>query len=73
MLIDVDSSGSITERILVKRKSDNFDFFILVTYEKLQEFCPHRETIGHGLADCKKGLEKGIREFLNKELDKPVR
>jgi hypothetical protein len=51
ILIDVDLSSNLHERILVER--NDFDFYVDVEYENIPPFCNSCQIIGHSVNNCK--------------------
>ncbi|GAU22855.1 hypothetical protein TSUD_282220 [Trifolium subterraneum] len=51
ILIDVDLSSNLHERILVER--NDFDFYADVEYENIPPFCNSCQIIGHSVNNCK--------------------
>jgi hypothetical protein len=51
ILVDMDHSRRIFDEIIVER--EGFTLRIEVTYERLLEFCPHCQAIGHNIHTCK--------------------
>ena len=51
VLIEIDITSDMHERILVERK--DFDFYVDVEYEKLPSFCDSCKIIGHSFKNCK--------------------
>ena len=51
VLIEIDITSDMHERILVERK--DFDFYVDVEYEKLPSFCNSCKIIGHSFKNCK--------------------
>jgi len=51
VLIELDLTSNLRERILVQRK--DFDFYVDFEYEKLPPFCNSCEIVGHSLKNYK--------------------
>jgi len=51
VLIDIDITLDLHERIIVERK--DFDFYVDVEYEKLPSFCNSCKIIRHSFKNCK--------------------
>jgi hypothetical protein len=52
VLVDMDLTHSLRDKVLVERKG--FAFFVELDYENLPPFCSHCQVIGHHVGNCKK-------------------
>lgn len=65
--MDIDFSKRIfDEMIIVKR--EGYDLYVVVSYERLLEFCTHYVAIEHAESSCKK-----LRKKLSAEEDRMAR
>jgi hypothetical protein len=51
ILVDNDLSRRLFDEIMVEQ--DGYAFNLGVVYERLLEFCPHCQVIGHNISNCK--------------------
>lgn len=70
ILIDVDWSKELLEKVLVQRKRDGYDFFVGVTYERILQFCNLCCTIGHNASNYRNINNVKMSECITRKLDK---
>jgi len=51
ILVDIDFSKKIFDKIIVER--ERFSFTVEVVYERLRDFCSHCQTLGHDVTNCR--------------------
>jgi len=56
VLLEVDLTLEMRERILIERKV--FDFYVDVEFEKLPPFCNSCQIVGHSVKNCKYQISK---------------
>jgi len=61
VLIEVDLTLELRERILVERK--DFDFYVDVEFQKLPPFCKSCQIVGHSVKNCKYQIPK-VQPFI---------
>lgn len=54
VLLDIDCSVGLPDRLLVQRKASGVEFYVNITYERPPQFCNYCNTIGHSMAVCRK-------------------
>lgn len=47
LLVEVDCSSTLPEKIMVERKKDNYNFFMHITYEKVPNFYYNYQQLGY--------------------------
>lgn len=54
LLVDIDLSKPLSEKILVTREVSNTSFFVWIEYERIPKFCSICNFIGHENEVCKR-------------------
>ncbi|MCH87332.1 hypothetical protein A2U01_0008200, partial [Trifolium medium] len=73
VLVDMDLSQTLRDKVLVERKG--FAFFVDLDYENLPHFCSNCKVIGHHVGICKKLIyvEEENNDKDAREIRKPVK